>query len=56
MATAYPLVGENEFVQVERLLMFLSPNFESDRLMASTKGYTVAILRNQVCPSSNKDP
>ena len=42
MATAHPLVGENGFVQFEQLFTFLSLQtlFESERLTASTKGYS----------------
>ena len=42
VATAHPLVGKNGLVQFERLFTFLSlqTSFESDWLMASTKGYS----------------
>ena len=42
VATAHPLVGENGFIQFELLFTFLSlqTSFVSDRLMASTKGYS----------------
>ena len=42
MVTAHPLMWENGFVQFERLFTFLSLQtlFESDRLTASTKGFS----------------
>ena len=54
--TAHPLVGENEFVQLNECLRFLSlqTSFVSDRLRLQPKVTT--ILRDQVCPSSNKWP
>ena len=53
-ATAQPLVGENRFVQLNECLRFLSlqSSFVSDRLRLQPK--VTAILRDQVCPSSNK--
>ena len=52
-ATAPPLVGENGFVQLNNLcFLSLQTSFVSDQLWLQLK--VTAILRDQVCPSSNK--
>ena len=53
--TAPPLVGENGFVQLNDCLSFLSfqTSFVSDWLQIQPK--VTAILRDQVCPSRNKN-
>ena len=54
MVPTHPLVRENRFIQLEPLFLFESPNFvwESDWLQLQPQ--VTAILRDQVCPSSNK--